>query len=716
MDLTSIFMLFIAVIIGGPIVAAVVYMVKQNQAKQYALKVRPYPHVSDATRKLTDTEWNKLAESVPLVDIKDGPVSGMPVIDKQDLKKACEVLGLIVDTTYLSEVDGIHYAALRYPSKDSAGNKTPVQSPWSLGSYSATTRGARAASDTAAAPAANAPTGSVPQTGSPAPAAKTEGETPWYRLTEQERINRAQGGGATPRGSYGGYQRSAESEEREWWGGTRRDKPFQQHSFSPRAEMLRPPRTPKVLITPDAYKRMLLYVEFAPKEVGWLGTAKLLENGDVLIDMTYLIEQEVTAVETELSTEGQSKLCMDLMKKHGMAEGMKVVDALRFWGHSHVRMEVFPSSTDENTMITKGNDGHEWFIRGIFNKLGKAKFDIYRYDRNYRFLDVPWQVVDPQTMQPILTEEKRGFWAGVFSAAKARAAAEARIAAERAKAEAAKNAKPATAETAPEAAKAAETPAADATAAPAAGAETAEAPAASEGAATSEAPVVESTEATAAEAPAATTDSGADLSALVGETTAAEAPAADEAKEQQLLPVHEPHYLDALPDLLRPDAALRAEVKAEYDAKVDERTFRASFFKSYFDVTGDRSQKPELIDDRWVGDDAPGAQGTKSPDGATDAPAASQSESKGSATTSRRDDFPPNVELTAVVARVKQWFAKLFKPTPATAPAAPAPEKKEAVQAPSAAAADAPAAPAAPAPAAAEPAQKTDGKNDDANN
>ena len=163
---------------------------------------------------------------------------------------------------------------------------------------------------------------------------------------------------------------------------------------------------------------MLLYVELAPKEVGWLGLVKHLDTGDFLLHSVHLLEQEVTAVETELSTVGQDKLCEELKRGKTLMEKIEVVNTLRFWGHSHVYMGVSPSGTDEKTMTTKGRDGAaiglEWYIRGIFNKLGVAKFDVYRFDRNYRFIDVPWAVIDPDTGKVFDLDKKSRFWANVF--------------------------------------------------------------------------------------------------------------------------------------------------------------------------------------------------------------------------------------------------------------------------------------------------------------
>lgn len=180
------------------------------------------------------------------------------------------------------------------------------------------------------------------------------------------------------------------------------DEPFKVHMFSPKVEMLK--RTPKVLITPEAFKRMSLYVELGSKEVGWLGTAERTAGGDFLITNTFLLDQEVTPTETELSVDGINALAMQLVEQ-GDA-GMKALNELKFWGHSHVRMGTSPSGTDERTMERFGREGHPWYIRGIFNKRGRAEFTIYLFEEGLRINDAPWAVFDPVSGQTLTTRNR----------------------------------------------------------------------------------------------------------------------------------------------------------------------------------------------------------------------------------------------------------------------------------------------------------------------
>lgn len=162
---------------------------------------------------------------------------------------------------------------------------------------------------------------------------------------------------------------------------------------------------PTIVLSVEAYQRMQLYIDNSPLEVGWMGTVRETSSGNYLIDNVFLIDQDVTEIETELSVDGQSALTVELMKRG--AEGVELVNQLRFWGHSHVRFPVEPSSTDEVTMHRQfGEADIPYAVRGIFNKCGHARFCLYRYDRGYRIVDVPWVVMHPR--RGVVIRSERG--------------------------------------------------------------------------------------------------------------------------------------------------------------------------------------------------------------------------------------------------------------------------------------------------------------------
>ncbi|HEY9775970.1 MAG TPA: hypothetical protein V6C81_19560 [Planktothrix sp.] len=215
------------------------------------------------------------------------------------------------------------------------------------------------------------------------------------------------GGYGNFNGLFGSDQPASPKPVQPWAGREQSRSPLRTHPFRPRAELLTD--SPIILMTPAAYQKQCVYIDLAPKEVGWMGTVKLLPSGNFLIEDTYLLEQQVSAVETELSKDGIERLSIELIENY--PDGVEMVNKMRFWGHSHVFMGTSPSGTDESTMTRMGADGTgiNWYIRGIFNKLGRAEFTLYLYDLGYRINDAPWAVLDPKTGRVIETNMKTLF-------------------------------------------------------------------------------------------------------------------------------------------------------------------------------------------------------------------------------------------------------------------------------------------------------------------
>ena len=171
------------------------------------------------------------------------------------------------------------------------------------------------------------------------------------------------------------------------------DAPLTPHQFYPRVKFMG--KMPRILISPEAYKRMQLYVELARLEVGWLGTAERLESGDYFIEHVFLLRQTAGAAHARISVEGQTELYTDLMRA-GRREDTR---RLLFWGHSHVRMDTAPSPQDDATMVELKEQRNKWFIRGILNKLGRATFDLYLFEQDMYLVDVPWEIWSPKPIE-----------------------------------------------------------------------------------------------------------------------------------------------------------------------------------------------------------------------------------------------------------------------------------------------------------------------------
>lgn len=178
--------------------------------------------------------------------------------------------------------------------------------------------------------------------------------------------------------------------------------PFTPHKFEENiiVEIL----TPRIRLTPRVYHDMLHIVDEAEKEIGWLGTVDVSEFGGrtyYRLDEIYIVEQEVSHTETGLDEEGQAKLAEALLKE---PNGLELVNRLRFWGHSHVRMGVSPSGQDDAQMEHFRENGCDWFVRAIANKNGKIKFDVFDFESGILFEDVPWAIEYEEE------EDRRDYW------------------------------------------------------------------------------------------------------------------------------------------------------------------------------------------------------------------------------------------------------------------------------------------------------------------
>lgn len=80
------------------------------------------------------------------------------------------------------------------------------------------------------------------------------------------------------------------------------------------------------------------WVDLCPQEISGLGTV-IVKAGEIYVDKVFLLDQEVSATETELDPQSVVQLMNTLSREDA--------DRLKFWWHSHVNMGVFWSGTDE---------------------------------------------------------------------------------------------------------------------------------------------------------------------------------------------------------------------------------------------------------------------------------------------------------------------------------------------------------------------------------
>ena len=167
---------------------------------------------------------------------------------------------------------------------------------------------------------------------------------------------------------------------------------FRPHGF--RNEIKIGQGKPRILLTPDVQEDMYHLVNIVDKEVGWLGSVEKIGN-DYLIKEIFLLDQESSAATCEITEEGMSSWANEILSSR--PDGMEVVNTLRFWGHSHVRMGTSPSGQDDAQMAIFSSTCEDFFIRGILNKYGRIEFTLYLYECGVIIEDCEWGIHYPET-------------------------------------------------------------------------------------------------------------------------------------------------------------------------------------------------------------------------------------------------------------------------------------------------------------------------------
>ena len=115
---------------------------------------------------------------------------------------------------------------------------------------------------------------------------------------------------------------------------------------------------------PDSiYDKIMYWVNKTNYEVSWWGLLDYDKDTNVFTVMDiFLLDQEVSGASTEISANAIHKL---------MYETKDSPYYLRWWGHSHVKMDVFWSGTDMQTMTENSENG--WLLSTVFNQKRELK-------------------------------------------------------------------------------------------------------------------------------------------------------------------------------------------------------------------------------------------------------------------------------------------------------------------------------------------------------
>lgn len=161
---------------------------------------------------------------------------------------------------------------------------------------------------------------------------------------------------------------------------------------------------PVVYMTDEVAEDIQIIVDQVQDEVGWYCCVKKTSSGNYLLYKTILPEQEVNGATCEITAEGQSKIMMDMVEN----EQDELFNDMKFWGHSHVNMGVFASGQDDIQIKEFCKNSEDFFIRGIFNKKGDFKIDIYDVINKIIIKDAKLEVVRYPT------SEREAFWKNII--------------------------------------------------------------------------------------------------------------------------------------------------------------------------------------------------------------------------------------------------------------------------------------------------------------
>lgn len=150
------------------------------------------------------------------------------------------------------------------------------------------------------------------------------------------------------------------------------------------------PQEPLVEYTAEVKAQMDYLVAKCPMEVGWFGLVDYDPKYHCYTIYRIVVPaQEVSHTETDISAQHMATAALALMDE-GIDTGHMYA-----WFHSHVNMEVRPSGQDER-QVAEFVECCPVFIRGIVNKRGDSKVDVYYRDHGIAYCNVPEIVDDPR--------------------------------------------------------------------------------------------------------------------------------------------------------------------------------------------------------------------------------------------------------------------------------------------------------------------------------
>jgi hypothetical protein len=144
---------------------------------------------------------------------------------------------------------------------------------------------------------------------------------------------------------------------------------------------------PTVWITPQAKEKLDIYIEAANGEISGLGVVEQAGTNFLIRDV-YLFAQTCSPVSTVLAPDDIANFLLQTVQ-----QGLDPSE-LKLWWHSHDRMNVFWSQTDDETAASFGNG---WMLSVVGNKAGDYLCRLDLYDPLRLTMDrLPMQIYLPR--------------------------------------------------------------------------------------------------------------------------------------------------------------------------------------------------------------------------------------------------------------------------------------------------------------------------------
>lgn len=148
------------------------------------------------------------------------------------------------------------------------------------------------------------------------------------------------------------------------------------------------------------YLSMRTLVNAATEEIGWFSSVDITHyKGTTIYYISKMIipHQKVSPASVGITPEVVSTMCYDMAQ----ANQHKEVEKMRFWGHSHVKMGITPSTVD-TTQMHDFMQTADYMIMCIMNKQSEMHLQISYNTPGIDIINVPWTIEMPDSSTEIL--------------------------------------------------------------------------------------------------------------------------------------------------------------------------------------------------------------------------------------------------------------------------------------------------------------------------